>query len=401
MDHAHTVHLIGVIALVLGTARLFGMAAKRIGQPEVLGEMAAGIVLGMSVLQIVDPHDELLLFLAEIGIIILLLEIGLETDLDKLFQVGGAAAMVAMVGVALPFALGYAACRLLGLDNLVAIVAGATLTATSVGITARVLGDLGRLHDPESRVILGAAVIDDVIGLVILAVVSRMAAGQEVSWAGVAMLTAVAFGFLIFTVLIGRAVVPPVVAWLQRFDVPGMPVVLAIVVTFALAWGAAQARSAPIIGAFAAGLLLRRTVYATQIEHATSVLARFFVPVFFVTIGAAVDLSVLNPLNPANHAILAIGGLLLVGAIAGKFLAGYAPFWFSGRKTVIGVGMIPRGEVGLIFAETGLRSKILDPGMFSAVSMMVMITTFITPPLLGFLLRPSGIALPETPSQPE
>lgn len=395
MDHSHTVHLIGVIAVVLGVAKLFGAAAKRIGQPEVLGEMAAGIVLGMSGLHLVDAHDELLLFLAEIGIIILLLEIGLETDLGKLFQVGGAAAMVAIMGVVLPFAMGYGACRALGLDNLVAIVAGATLTATSVGITARVLGDLGRLHDPESRVILGAAVIDDVIGLIILAVVNRLAAGQEVSWSVVALLAAVAFGFLFAAVLVGRTVVPPVVAWLQRFEVPGMPVVIGIVLTFGMAWGAAQARSAPIIGAFAAGLSLRGTVYAQQIEHSVATLGRFFVPVFFVTIGAAVDLSVLNPLNPANHAILLIGSLLVLGAVAGKFLAGYAPFWFPGRKAVIGVGMIPRGEVGLIFAETGLRSKVLDAGMFSAVALMVMITTFIAPPLLGYLLRPLGDALPE------
>src|SRR5262249_44237206 len=162
---------------------------------------------------------------AEIGVVLLLFEIGLETDLGKLLQVGGAATVVAVVGVALPFALGYAVCRSLHLDNLAAVVAGATLTATSVGITARVLSDLGRLQEPESRIILGAAVIDDVIGLVILAVVSRLTQGQEVTALSVARTTGVAFGFLAVTLLVGRFVVPPLVRLASRSDLLGTPTV--------------------------------------------------------------------------------------------------------------------------------------------------------------------------------
>lgn len=317
--------------------------------------------------------------------IILLFEIGLETDLQKLLQVGGAATMVAIVGVALPFGLGYLVCWLLGTSTLVAIVAGATLTATSVGITARVLSDLHRLQEPESQIILGAAVIDDIIGLVILAVVSGLTQGEDVTVAGVAQTTGIAFGFLIGTLLIGAWIVPPLVRAASRIDLPGTATMLAILLAFSLAWLASQAGSAMIIGAFAAGLLVRGTPQAVNIERGVAHLGHFFVPLFFVSVGAAVDLRVLNPLVPANHATLLVGGLLIVAAVVGKFLAGHAPFWFRGNKNVIGVGMIPRGEVGLIFAQIGLASGVFNAGLFSAVTLMVMVTTFLAPPLLKWL----------------
>jgi Kef-type K+ transport system membrane component KefB len=256
----------------------------------------------------------------------------------------------------------------LGLSNPVRIVAGATLTATSVGITARVLSDLNRLQEPESQIILGAAVIDDVIGLVILAVVSGLTQGQEVTALGVAKTTGIAFGFLAGTLLVGRFVVPPFVRLTSRVDLPGTPTILALMLAFGLAWLAAAAGSAVIIGAFAAGLLLRGTPHAHEMERGVAHLGHFFVPIFFVTVGAAVDVGVLNPLDPANRQTLLVGGLLIVAAVVGKFLAGYAPFWFKGHKMVIGVGMIPRGEVGLIFAQMGLAAGVFDPGLFSAVS---------------------------------
>src|SRR3954469_17553340 len=172
MDHLDVPRFLGLLVVMLGTAKLLGALAQRIGQPAVLGELVAGVVLGASALGVIDPKTEILHLLSEMGVVILLFAIGLETDLRQLLRVGGAASAVACVGVALPFALGYAVCHVLGLSNLVAIVAGAALTATSVGITARVLSDLGRLQDPEGQIILGAAVIDDVIGLIILTVVA-------------------------------------------------------------------------------------------------------------------------------------------------------------------------------------------------------------------------------------
>lgn len=388
MDHLDVPRFLGMLAVILATAKLLGILAQRIGQPAVLGELLAGVLLGGSVVGLVDPKSESLHLLAELGVVLLLFEIGLETDLKKLLRVGGASAAVAVVGVVLPMALGYGVCRLLGQGNLVAVVAGAALTATSVGITARVLSDLNRLQEPESQIVLGAAVIDDVLGLIILAVVAGLTQGQEVTALGVLRITAIAFGFLIGTLLVGRWIVPPLVRGVCRVNASGMPTLVALLGALGLAWLAAQAGSAMIIGAFAAGLLLRETPQAKEMEHGIVQLGHFFVPLFFVSVGAAVDVRVFNPLEPANRATLVIGGLLILVAVLGKFAAGYAPFWFAADKRIIGVGMIPRGEVGLIFAQMGLASGVLDSGMFSAVTLMVMVTTFLAPPLLKALFPP-------------
>lgn len=297
--------------------------------------------------------------------------------------------MVATVGVALPFALGYLVCRLLGLSNLVAIVGGATLTATSVGITARVLSDLDRLHEPESQIILGAAVLDDIIGLVILSVVAGLSQGEEVSIWGIARTAGIAFGFLAGTLLLGRLIVPSFIRAAEKIDLPGTPAMFAIMLAFSLAWLAGAAGSALIIGAFAAGLLVQGTSKAHEIQHGIAPLGYFFVPVFFVSVGAAVDVSVFNPIEPANFQTLLVGSLLILAAVLGKFLAGYSAFWFQGDKRIIGVGMIPRGEVGLIFAQTGLAAGVFDHRLFSAATLMVMVTTFMAPPLLKLLCPPS------------
>jgi Kef-type K+ transport system membrane component KefB len=398
MHHLDVPQTLGTLAVMLAAAKLLGVAAQRIGQPAVLGELVAGVLLGGSVLGLADPTSDTLYLFAEIGVVILLLEIGLETDLGKLLRVGGESSLVAAVGVALPFLLGYGVCLALGQGSLVAITAGAALTATSVGITARVLSDLHRLQEPESQIILGAAVIDDVIGLVILAVVAGLTEGKAPTVLGVAEITAVAVGFLAATLLVGWLVVPPLARWIDRFALPGAPTLLAILLAFGLAWLASVAGSAVILGAFATGLLLRRTPQARQIERGVAPLGHFFVPLFFVAVGAAVDVHSLNPFNPANHSTLAIGGLLIVAAVVGKFAAGYAPFWFSGNKKVIGVGMIPRGEVGLIFAQMGLAAGVFSAGLFSAVTLMVMVTTFIAPPLLRLLFPPSRSARVSDPA---
>jgi len=372
-----------VLAVILIAAKLVGELAERIGQPAVLGELTAGVLLGPSLLAIVDPSLPWLHLFAEIGVIVLLFQIGLATDLRRMLSVGGAAFTVAVVGVAVPFALGYAVCRLMGLPDLESVVAGAALTATSVGITARVLSDLGRLDDPESQVVLGAAVIDDVIGLLILAVVSRVVVGGTVSAGSIAGTTAAAFGFVIGAVIVGRLLVPPVFGLLARIGRPESLAPMALAVGLLVAVLAHAAGSALIIGAFAAGLAFQPTVHAPAIERGVTRLGHFFVPVFFVAVGAAVDVRTLG-----NARVLAVGGLLILVAVAGKVVAGFAPVWFRGRKLVIGVGMIPRGEVGLIFAQMGLAAGVLDPGLFAAVTAMVMVSTFIAPPLLKVLLGP-------------
>ncbi len=379
--------LLGILAVVLAAARLLGAAIAKIGQPAVLGELIAGVLLGSSVFGIVDPLDGVLHTFAELGVVILLFEIGLETDLTQLLRAGIDSIAVAIAGVVLPFAAGYFVCRFMGLSNTVAIFSGAALTATSVGITARVLNDLGRLKELESQIIIGAAVIDDILGLVILTIVGGMAKGDAITAWRVVSVTALAFGFLIGTILIGSLVVPWLMRLVSRVRVPGFVPTLGLLLAFGLAWGADAAGSAAIIGAFAAGLLLRPTPYVDEIEKGIAPLGHFFIPIFFVVVGASVDLHVFAP-RPENFATLRLGGLLVVVAVLGKFLAGYAPFWFRGRKAIIGVGMIPRGEVGLIFAQMGLAAHVFDKAEFSAMTLMVMVTTFIAPPLLRLLFPP-------------
>lgn len=381
-----------LLITILVSAKLLGELAERIGQPAVLGELIAGVLVGGSVLGLVDPSLESIHLLAEVGVIILLFEIGLETDLRQLLRVGGASAAVAMVGVVVPFALGYTVAVALGIAQLPAIVVGAALTATSVGITARVLSDLGRLQDPESQIVLGAAVIDDVIGLVILGVVSGLVEGEAVTLGSIAAVTGRAFGFIVGALLLGRLIVPPLFGLLARVGRPETVGAMALVLAFLLAYIADASGSALIIGAFTAGLLLQPTPQAAEIEEGVYRLGQFFVPIFFVLVGASVDVRTF-----AQTEVAVIGVALVVVAVIGKFVAGYAPIWFKGKKSVIGVGMIPRGEVGLIFAQLGLTAGVLTVGQFSALTLMVIATTFMAPPLLKLLFPPKVKGEPPAP----
>ena len=213
-----------------------------------LGELIGGVVVGKSLLGLVNPEFESIQVLSELGVVILLFAIGLETDLGRLLKVGATSLAVALVGVVLPFALGFSACRLLGQSTIVSIVAAATLTATSVGITARVLSDLGRLHEPEGQIILGAAVIDDILGLLILGVVAELTEGREVSGLSIVLTTASALGFLVAALLIGTHVVPVLFRWAAKIELPGTATALALITAFGLAWLADRCGSAMIIG---------------------------------------------------------------------------------------------------------------------------------------------------------
>ena len=370
-----------LLAVILISAKILGELAERIGQPAVVGELLAGVVLGPSVVGLVDPTLPSLHLIAEIGVVLLLFGIGLETDLKRLLSVGPAAFTVAVVGVLLPFVFGYEVSRALGLAVLPAIVIGASLTATSVGITARVFSDLGELKSAEGQIVLGAAVIDDVIGLVILAIVSDLVAGNAPSVIGIARATAVAFGFLAGAVLIGRLIVPWLFRLIARTSKEHTLATMALALAFVLAVLASKVGSALIVGAFAAGLVLAPTEHAHAIERGIIRLANVFVPIFFVAVGAAVDVRTFG-----SREVVTVGVALTVVAIAGKFAAGWAPVWVRARKTVIGVGMIPRGEVGLIFAQTGLTAGVLNAGEYSALMLMVLVTTFMAPPLLRRLL---------------
>ena len=386
MEHPHLPGFLSLLILILSVAKLLGAGATRLGQPAVLGELLAGVLLGGSLLGVIDPSQEVVHLMSELGVLLLLFAIGIETDLKLLVRVGGTAAVVAIAGVVFPFALGYGLCIALGQPQLAAIVVGASLTATSVGITARVFSDLGRLREIEGQVVLGAAVLDDVIGLIILTIVAGLTAGKGVTWGAIATTTGLAFGFLVGTVLIGRLIVPRVFDLVSRNKLAGTMTTAGLILAFGLAWLADRCGLAPIIGAFAAGLLVNESRQTEEVEHGITAIGHFFVPIFFVAVGASVDVNVFNPLNSANHATLLLGFLMILVAMISKFAAGYAPFWFKGRKSVVGVGMIPRGEVGLIFAQMGVNQGVLTPQLFGAVTLMVMATTFVTPPLLKRLL---------------
>ena len=373
--------LAALVAVLIG-AKLLGALAQRIGQPSVLGELVAGILLGGSVLGLLDPHEPAIHALAEIGVLVLLFEIGLHTDIRSLASVGGSATTVALVGVALPFALGLLVARGVGMPSIPALVVAASLTATSVGISARVLGELGVLERPEGRVVLGAAVLDDIIGLVILSVVSSTVAGAAMSGWGIARTIGVAIGFVVLAIALGARVAPPVFRFVARVEMEGILGPVALAFALLLAWLAAEAGSATIIGAFAAGLVLHATPQRADIEHAVTNLGHFVVPIFFASVGASVDLRALM-----SRESLLLGALLVLVGIVGKVVAGYAPLGFRGRKLLVGVAMVPRGEVGLIFAQMGLASGAIDAGQFGAIMIMVLVTTFLTPPALAAVSR--------------
>ncbi|HSG46567.1 MAG TPA: cation:proton antiporter [Longimicrobiales bacterium] len=394
-----------ILIAILVFAKIFGELAERIGQPSVLGELIAGLVLGGSVLGIVPTGAEagadLIHLLAEVGVAILLFEIGLETDLKEMFRVGASSASVAIVGVALPFLLGFAywffadpsiGAHLEGVSlGMIAVFVGATLTATSVGITARVLTDLKLMHRPESRIIIGAAVIDDVLGLVILAVVSGLAAGAALSFVGIATTFTIAVGFLVAAVIVGNALAPRLFTLVDRMRVRGVLLVSAFSFALLFAALADKAGSAMIIGSFAAGIVLSSTNQFDLIVERIEPVADIFTPIFFVSVGAAVNVQLFLPWSEVfNAQVIIVGGILVAVAVVGKLLAGFVVGWGTQKlnRMAIGVGMVPRGEVGLIFADIGRRAGLLTPETFSAILIMVIVTTFIAPPLLKIFFKP-------------
>ena len=388
-------HFFYILVVVLLAAKVAGELFERIGQPAVLGELIAGVMLGGSMLGIVpvdpgDPYGSILHVMAEIGVAILLFEIGLETDLREMFRVGSAALTVAVVGVVLPFGFGYLFWALyMGGASMVAIFVGATLTATSVGITARVLADIGKIHTAEARIIIGAAVIDDILGLLILATVEGLAETGQVSPGGIAKLFGLALGFLAASMAVGLLTARPLFELVNRMRVRGVLVTVALAFALFLAYLADGVGLAPIVGAFAAGLILSRTNQFDAIVERIKPVADVFTPLFFVSVGAAVDVTILDPRDAANHEILLVGGGLFVIAVLGKIVSGFAVFWRKVNRLAIGVGMVPRGEVGLIFAQLGLLAGVLSPDVFSAILIMVMGTTLMTPPLLKPLFQRS------------
>jgi Kef-type K+ transport system membrane component KefB len=380
-DTTYFPHLLLVIAAVLVTARLFGAVAVKLGQQAILAELIAGIVLGGSVLGILDPNEPVIHALAQLGLLILLFEIGLETDLRRLGSCAVSATTVAVVGVVLSFVLGYVALKAMGVAQMGAIVCATALTATSVGVSTRVLADLNRLDSLEGRVVLGAAVLDDVIGLVLLSVVGSFVAGATVRATDVMRTAGIAFGFLLVALLIGYFVVPPVFrAAHRRVFAPNTIAVTGLAFAFALAALAGLLGSALIIGGFVAGVLLNTLDESDEILNAARATGGLLTPLFFASVGASVSLAAFR--DPRTIAITAV--LVILGSL-GKFVAGYAPLGFAGNRKLVGVSMIPRGEVELIVAQTGLTIGALDASLFGAITLTVLLTALLAPPLIQFV----------------
>jgi Kef-type K+ transport system membrane component KefB len=361
--------------------------------------------LGLFGFTILDPlkNSSPLAILAEIGAILLLFEVGVESDLLQLLAVGWSSLLVAILGVIAPMALGYIVARYIIPEAgwLSHLFVGATLTATSVGITARVLKDLGRSSTTEARIILGAAVADDVIGLVVLAVITGLAtaAGEgsglsSVGWSATFWIIGKAVLFLTLAVVVGRLWSQRMFTYAARLRVAGVLVALCICFCFVLATLAVIAGLAPIVGAFAAGVVLEEVHYQPflargerKVQDLLFPLTTLVVPVFFVVMGLRVDLR-----SFSSPAVLAFAGLITVAAVIGKQICGLGVLERGVSRLAIGVGMIPRGEVGLIFAGLGSTlmlqgEPVLSQTTFSALVLMIMLTTFITPPLLKVVFQ--------------
>lgn len=408
-------HLLVALVALLAAAKLGGSLAERLGQPAVLGELLAGVLLGALPLVGVGgfawvAHDGVIEALAELGVILLLFEVGLDTRLAHLVKVGLSAFLVALVGVIVPMLLGWLVGRWLlpAAHPFVPLFLGATLCATSVGITARVLRDMGKVRTAEGQIVLGAAVIDDVMGLVVLAVMVGLAASAGAgadagsgTLGTLAVVSAKAVGFLAGALLLGRALAPWLFRQGARLEVHGAVFTLALVVCFGLSWLAHAAGLAPIVGAFAAGLVLEGVPFdrllpdGDRIEDLLLPLSTVLVPVFFVRMGLQVDLRAV-----AGGSVLLLVALT-AAAVVGKQACALAVVTRGADRLAVGLGMIPRGEVGLIFAGMGLTLKVngapvLGPSEFAAVVGMVLLTTVLTPPLLRWRFgRLRGETAPE------
>ena len=375
--------LLASLLIIYVSSKVGGELALRLKQPAVLGELVAGLVVGVSGLRLIDPTQPVLLLLAQVGVTLLLFEIGLESDLRSLLKLGPQAMAVALVGMFLPFALGYAAIKLTtGAPDILAVFVGATATATSIGISAKVLSDLGYLQRPEGQIILGAAVIDDILGVVILSVVVGIAKGGSLELGEVARIVFSSLGFLVGAIVIGNWFMPFFLKTVRWLRTRGDLITASLVFAFSLAWIAEQVGSAAIIGAFAAGLVLAKTDKRHDLEQQLRPITDFFLPVFFITVGAGVNLALL-----ANQEALFLALTLSATAVLGKLVCGWAAFGIPANKWVIGAGMVPRGEVGLVFASVGLSIGVLFGRYHTAVVIMVILTTFLGPLLLNLLLR--------------
>ena len=421
---AETLISVGEFLVIFVAARLLAELMVRVQLPTILGELVAGVLIGISGLHLIVPPEtqvqlsswglDLLSSLADlspemvqeiyaetfpnlqavsqIGLFALLFLTGLESELDELVAVGAQATTVAVTGVVLPFALGTAGLYYIFHVPLIpAIFAGAAMTATSIGITASVFGELKFLRTREGQTVIGAAVLDDILGIVILAVVVSLAGGEGFSVGPILKLVAAAGVFVAAALFLSRTAAPGFDWLLDQLKAPGEVVVAAFVVLSLCCFVAQAIGLEAALGAFAAGLILSSSKHTHAIQETVKPLVALFATIFFVLIGTGMDLSVLNPLNPENREGLIVAAFLLTVAIAGKVATGWS--YISKEKTnrlVVGLGMMPRGEVGLIFLGLGTQAGLLTKPLEAAILLMVIGTTFLAPILLRLVLGGSA-----------
>ncbi|HEX8748422.1 MAG TPA: cation:proton antiporter [Pyrinomonadaceae bacterium] len=367
--------------LMLVTAKVMAELFERLRQPAVAGEILAGVIIGPSLLGWVAP-TEITNTLAEIGVIFLLFTVGLETKPAAIFRVGRSAAIVAVLGVIMPFLGGWLLMRAWGATSIEALFVGTAMVATSVGITARVLSGLGLLDAPTARIILGAAVIDDILGLLVLAVVSSMAAGS-INYLEIITTAALAIGFTAFVALVGAPVITRLSPRIGRLRIGNSFFIFGLILCFGLSVAASYIGVAAIIGAFLAGMALAEASEDDRTMHRqTNGVTEFLVPFFLVNIGMQVKLDVFS-----DPAVIVLAIILTLVAVVTKLIGCGAGAWNLGARRAgqVGMGMVPRGEVGIVVAQIGLSLAVINARLYGVVLFMAVATTLIAPPFLKWL----------------
>jgi len=379
MEHAGKLLL--ELLLMFAGGKFLAEILERLRQPAVVGEIVAGVLLGPSLLALIHV-SELTAGLAEIGVIFLLFTVGLETRPRDLLQVGWTAAVVALLGVLVPFVLGFYYMRLLDQSMVESIFIGAALTATSVGITARVLADVGMLSSRVARVILGAAVLDDILAMIVLAIVSSLSQGQ-INYASLAIVAVEAVGFSLLVIFFGSRLVRRFRPTVARLRTQNAAFFLSVVLCLALSLASIYVGMAAIIGAFLAGLALSEHSVEWRLQENAHPIMEFLAPFFFVLLGAQVDLKTIS-----EPRLLSVASILCLLAVVSKLIGcglGSLRLGFNDALR-IGVGMVPRGEVGLIVAAVGLRLHTISDAAYAQVVLMSIVTTLFAPPILRWLL---------------
>lgn len=378
------------LAAILIFARIGAELAERLGAPSVIGELAAGVVLGPSVLGWLAP-TEVIRLLAEIGIILLLFEVGLETDLGRLARSGGRSVTCALGGFVLPFLLGFAASRyLFGHEMLLALFIGGTLTATSIGVTVRVLRDVHRQDSREGQIVLGAAVIDDILGVLLLAVLYDFSRTGDLSLGNLGRLALFIGLFFVLAPLAAKAISFLLGRYREMTKMPGLVATLIVSLVMVFAWLAHEIGAPELLGGFAAGLALSRRFFlpfgaalrrdqrfAEEVERDMKPIVQLFTPIFFVTVGLSLDLRAVDWGSSFIWLFsLGVGAIAIAGKLAGGHLLLRDPPML---RTAVGMAMVPRGEVGLIFAELGRTAQIMNDEVYAAVVLVIAYTTVFSP----------------------